>query len=265
MEGFQFFCSQPFLFLFLLLSDCQFLIPDLPKLTELPLFLEILGFLLVLPVNLLLSRALNRVLHLQSPSFLLFEEPQRLFLGFSHLLVEDLVLPVLHASEDLSLSVYQFLSGFLFLLKLLILFVPSELMKSVSFAGVLFNLLLFFEFLALDFFLHEDQFLVGFLELFSHFLLLEFPLKLFLSFFFDVFFYLSFDKLALKHFVLNTLYNLHFKLVELVVDYALVFHFLFILLQQLGPNFLIVFVHLDLLQLLPLLLDLLLDLLLLLP
>ena len=137
-------------------------------------------------------------------------------------------------------------------------------MKSISFVGVLFNLLLLFEFLALDFLLHENQFLVRTLELFSHFLLLELPLKLFLTFFFDVFLDLSLNELSLKHFVLNTFYYLHFKLVKLVVYYALVFHFLFVLLQQLHPDFLIVLLHLDLLQLLPLLLDLLLDLLLLL-
>ena len=98
MEGFQFLCSQPFLFLFLLLSDRQFLIPDLPKLTEFFLFLVVLCFLLIPPVNLLLSRALDRFLHLLSPPFLFLEQPQRFFLGFGHLFVENLILPVFHVS-----------------------------------------------------------------------------------------------------------------------------------------------------------------------
>jgi len=94
--------------------------------------------------------------------------------------------------------------------------------------------------------------------------LLQFPLKLFLSFLFNVFFNLSLDELAFKHFVLNSFNDFHFELVKLVVDDALILHFLFVLLQQLHPHLLVVLLHLDLLQFLPLLLNLLLDLLLLL-
>jgi hypothetical protein len=59
---------------FLLLSNCELLISQLPELGELHLFSLIVSNLLILAINLILSTLLDGSFHFSSPHFFFFEE-----------------------------------------------------------------------------------------------------------------------------------------------------------------------------------------------
>ena len=112
--------SQSFLLLLLLLSYCELFISDLPELCELLLLLVFLVLLNLLSLNLLLPAPLNSLLHLKSPSLLFLKESICLFFSLSNLLVQNLILSVLNALQDVSLVVNHTLSCLLLFRKLLL-------------------------------------------------------------------------------------------------------------------------------------------------
>ena len=112
--------SQSFLLFLLLLSYCELFISDLPELCELFLLLVFLVLLNLLSLNLLLPAPLNGFLHLKSSSLLFLKESVCLLFSLSNLLVQNLILSVLNALQDVSLVVNHALSCLLLFRKLLL-------------------------------------------------------------------------------------------------------------------------------------------------
>ena len=120
VEVLHLLASQSFLLFLLLLSYCELFISDLPELCELLLLLVFLVLLNLFSLNLLLPAPLNSLLHLESSSLLFLKESVCLLFSLSNLLVQNLILSVLNALQDVSLMVNHTLSCLLLFRKLLL-------------------------------------------------------------------------------------------------------------------------------------------------
>ena len=118
---------------------------------ELLLLLVFSRTLLALLLYLLLSGLLDLFLELQASTLLLFKQLDGLLFGFSHLLIQDFILSVLHGAEHFSLAINESLTGLLLLSELLLLLILLELIKGSLLIAVLLNLYLVFSLLLLDF------------------------------------------------------------------------------------------------------------------
>lgn len=160
----------------------------------------LLVLLLLLALNLQSTRSLDSLLHLEFAALLVFEKSVSFVFSLSNLLIKDLLLIVAQASKSLNLVVNHLLAHLkleLFLCFFTLSLLAIELLfLSCKTLNTFFLLKLF----VFDQLLQTNLILVGFHDVFLHlshlFLTLQFTD--FLAF--NVFFYLSFDKLAFKHF-----------------------------------------------------------------
>jgi len=140
---------------------------------------------------LVLSALFNSLFEFLSPAFLLFKESIGFFLSFSDLFAQYLILSVLELRQMRNLLINKLLSSHLLLLKLLLLFVPSQLFQSFLLLSVIIYLLLILNFLLFLFYLQLSQVIIGFLECLFLLLLLHLPFHFPLFFPFNLVLYLS--------------------------------------------------------------------------
>lgn len=139
--------SKTLLFSFLLLSKLELLIADLPEVSKVLLFLKLVALSLVLAVNLQRARSFNSLLHFEFATLLLFVKTIGLILGFSDLLVQNLLLVVAEGSKLLDLRVDHLLSSVELVLGTELYSVNSHLVHLELLLSELFNTGLFLEFL----------------------------------------------------------------------------------------------------------------------
>jgi hypothetical protein len=130
------------------LGQLQLLIPHSPELCVLLLLPLFIGLSFLFALYLQSSRPVNRLFHFKLAPLLLLEQPVRLVLGLSDLLVQDLLLVVFQSTQLLNLSVNHLLSDHQRILRtalnsvhahlVLYQFLPSELLN----ASLLLQLLL---------------------------------------------------------------------------------------------------------------------------
>ena len=204
--------SLSFLFPFLLLSNGEFLVSELPELSEF-LFLSLFVLeLLILSVDLVFSALFDGLLEFKSLTLLIFKKLVGLVLSFGDLLIEDLLFLISNLHELGDLSVNELLSGSKLLLESFLLFRLFKVIESVLFLGVLFDSLFFLPLFKGDFGLDLKKFLVGFLEFLASLSSSLLALNISKFFSFDFLFNLLFDELAFELLLLHL-----FDVVELEI------------------------------------------------
>ena len=219
------------LVLLLHVSDLQLLAPQLPELLELLLLLLLSRLLPPSLLLLLIPRLFNGCLKLLPTALLLLKESKGLLLGLLYLLVQDLVLPVLHVAEDLSLALDQALAGLLLLPEFLLLLVLLQLVESRLLTGVLLYLGLFLLLLLGELGLLDLKLLVCLSEGLHLLERLFLALSLLVGLARQLFFDLAVDELGLEDLVLHPLDILHLELVQLLVDDLCVGHLALVLID----------------------------------
>lgn len=215
-----------------------------------------LGLLLPPPLlHLLPARHFHLLLQRLPAPFLLLEQLQRLLLGLPDLLIEDLVLLVPHALQDLRLPLNQLLPLRLLLRELQILPVLLQLVHLLLLRRVDLDPLLLLQLHLPLPLLVRQQLRVCPTEGLLLLLLLVLTLPFLLSLSLELLFDLPVDEVGLESLLLDALDVVHLELVELLGDRLGVLLLPIELRYQLRLHLLIVRLHLRPVKLLPFLLE----------
>lgn len=247
--------SETLLFSFLLLSKLELLVADLPEVSEVLLFLELIGLALVLAVNLQRARSFNGLLHFEFAALLLFVKTIGLILSLSNLLIQNLLLVVAEGSELLDLGVDHLLSSIELVLGTELHSVNSHLVHLEFLLSELFDVSLFLKFLLARQLGHSNLIGVGFhnvgLDTGGLFLALELSNLLAL----EVLLCLALNKFTLEHVFLELLDVVDLEFLELVADGLGVVHLFVVLALELGAHLGVVLFHFLNFEFFPVLLD----------
>jgi len=204
--------SLSLLFPFLLLSNGEFLVSELPELSKFLLLSLFVRELLIFPIDLVFSALLDSTLKFKSLSLLIFEKLIGFVLSLGDLLIKNLLFLISNLHELSNLSVDELLSGSKFVLEPLILFSFFEMAEGVPFLGILLDSLVFLSLLKSDFGLDLKEFFVGFFEFLPSLSSSLLALHVSKFFSFDFLFNLLFDQLAFELLLLHL-----FDVVELEI------------------------------------------------
>lgn len=186
-----------FFFSFLLFSDGQLFISELPELSKFNFIILSLFFFFLFSIYLISSTLFNCSFHFSFAAFFFFKNCSSFIFSLSNLFVENFLLLISDHHELLNLSVYQCLFNCLFLFESLFLLGLLKMIKSFFFLTMLDDFLIFFFLLHCLFSLNSKELLVCQFKFFSCLLNSSFSLYFFLFFFFEFFFYLLLDKFSL--------------------------------------------------------------------
>lgn len=204
--------SLSLLFPFLLLSNGEFLVSELPELSKFLLLPLLVLKLLIFPIDLVFSALLDGMLKFKSLSLLIFEKLIRFVLSFGDLFIKNLLFLISNLHKLSNLSVNELLSGSKFVLEPFLLFSFFEMIEGVLFLGILFDSLFFLSLFESDFGLDLKEFLVGFFEFLPSLSSSLLALDISKFFSFDFLLNLLFDELAFELLLLHL-----FDVVELEI------------------------------------------------
>lgn len=240
----QLFQPHSLFFLFLLFSDLQLLIPDLPEFCKLLLVSLFLSLLPLSLLNLQSPTPLYLCFQLKLLPLLLFKQVICFFFRLGHLLIQNLVLPVFYVPQFLRLSVNNPLPSSLLFIKLLLFLVLLQLLHRIFLPGILLNPHFVFLILNLLLFLDRQQVYVGLIKVCSLLHLLVLPGHLLVPFPFQLSIDLPPNQFSLQLLFLIVPDHPHLVILMLVLDGLRIRHLLLVFCHQLVPHLLVMLLHL---------------------
>jgi hypothetical protein len=218
LELFQLRLFLTYFFFFESLSLLEFLTTSLPELLEVFLLLALHFTIHFAFLDLMFTGLFDGCLELSAAGLLLFEEATSLFLCFSYLLVQDLLLLALQLREVDGLLFDHLLSDLLLFLESLGFTVLLQLINVLLLLGIFVLSALMFVLTAFDFLFISFEVLIGLIKFITGTGLLGTSLEFLETGGFEVFTGLALDELSLHDLILHLLYIVHLRLVELVLD-----------------------------------------------